>query len=146
MILADAELKWHDNKLFRLFHVSGEAATKRAAKRVLRDAKANLAGQVTQRTGDLMDSLHVFKSKNDELSYLVGVFVPDEWSGDYQQWMHTTGARAVFIEYGHALPYQGRGYVRKRENIEKGVEDRPFLRPALDNNGGYIKSSYHNIL
>lgn len=115
-------------------------ATKKGAGVVAEKAIQNLQKHTmtagSKSTGELESSIGIMRQRFDlknEVGWLAAVL--DE---PYSDWEKTLGARAVFLEYGHALPDGGRKPGRSRKSIIKSVRPYPFFRPAL-------RSSYRVI-
>ena len=75
-----------------------------------------------KRPGELRDAIKTMKSKHGKNDLIVGVFDYSKGS----KWEDTLGARAVFVEYGHAGPGDARG--------PKVTTPQPFIRKARDRN------------
>ena len=125
---------WEAEKVIRGVNAATEAAEKESAEAVAKAAKSF----VHVDTGEIKEAITVFKSQYKNGGYIIGVF--DDQAKNFNE---SLGLAAISLEYGHALPKQGRS-TRKKKDIVKSVAPRPFLRPALNASKGVIMSSYHN--
>lgn len=76
--------------------------------------------------GELRDAIKTIPSKYADGSYVVGVFDRSA-SGD---WDETLGARAVFVEFGHAGPGKGKNKASHWKAGAKVTKPQPFTRKA----------------
>ncbi len=76
--------------------------------------------------GELRDAIKIMPSKYSDDAYVVGVF--DNSQGG--RWEDTLGARAVFVEYGHAGPGKGKTKANRWKAGPKVTEPQPFIRKA----------------
>jgi len=133
-----ARIKWHQKQVIKASAAAVDAACDEGADLVLADAKR----LVPVKTGKLRAAIQKRKSKFKDGGYIVGVF-DDAAAGG--RWQDTLGARAVFVEFGHAGPGRGKGTVDptgvkgKWESGAKVVPPKPFLRPALKKNRTRIR-------
>lgn len=119
-------LEWHDKEVIRQVDIAADIATRKGAQVVLRKAKQ----KVRRLSGELAGSIKMQKSTFS--GWIIGIFAADK-----SPWPTSLGARAIFLEFGHAFPGWGRDYVG-RKNVRKQVRPYPFIRPAL-------RSSKHEI-
>ena len=115
-------IDWNDKQVLNAAQVGIHTALKSAANYGASFAKR----KVRVRTGELRDSIKVKPSNYRNGGYVIGVF--DANKVDFEK---SKGAKAVYVEYGHAAPNQGRGSGVKRRDITKSVKPSPFLRPAM---------------
>lgn len=123
---------WHEGQIINAVSAAAEVASERGAgvvqEKAIRNLQKNIDSNEDSRSEGVLERTILTKpSKFKNGGWIVGVF-DDPNRGD--DWEDTYGAQAVFVEYGHAWPYQGRKYVG-RKNVFKGVQPYPFLRPAL---------------
>jgi len=100
-------------------------ALEKSAKRIRARAERNFR-RTKQGTGELAGHVKVVRSKFPDGGYIVGVFDDSPPS----RWEDSVGARAIFFEYGHAAPYRGRAYV-KRKWVRKITTPKPGLKAAF---------------
>jgi len=112
---------WNDKEVIKAAQMRVDTGLKTGAEHAAKIARR----RVGVKTGELQSKIEVKKSQYENGGYVMGVF--DSSGVDFED---SLGARAVFLEYGHAAPNQGRKSV-KRKSIVKHVEERPFIRPAL---------------
>jgi len=117
---------WDDSRWRRQLADAADEVLEDAAKKGVEYAKS----KCPVKTGDMKNAIGHEKSKYPGGGYIFGVFS----SGSGGRWEDSLGARAVFVEYGHAAPGGGRGSVRRRD-VQKHVAAKPFLRPAIDRIG-----------
>lgn len=141
-------IDWHDKKVLNAVAASVREASKEGAKLVLRDAKRRVP---VGKTGELKKSLGIKKSQYKDGGYIIGAF--DKVAvGGFFRWQDSIGARAVFVEYGHAAPGMGKG----RQNPagpgriwkagSKVTRPRPFLKPSLHRNEPKIGKIFQDFL
>lgn len=136
------KIEWHGNELMQVVVKASEEASKEIAEAIVKDAKNNLNRHIrrtkkSKSRGTLGAHIQTRKSKFKDGGYLAGVFAKD-----FRPWEDTLGARAVFVEFGHAAPYKGRKYVT-RKNIVKHIPPRPFLRPAIRKHKRKVKRTFN---
>lgn len=129
-------LEWNDKKLIAQVGTVTDRICQEGAEMIAQDMRRG----VPVKTGELKDTIQVRKSKFKDGGYIAGVF-----SDDSAKWEETLGARAIFVEYGHASPSRGRSNV-KRNNITKTVPAKPFIRPALRKNRRKIAKRFEGAL
>lgn len=112
-------LNWKSNQALKRITRKADKAALKGARHVLMGAKR----RVRRQSGELASAIRLKESRYN--GYIVGVF-----AANTTPWEKSLGARAVFIEFGHAAPNRGRGNIR-RKNIVKTVSPYPFIRPAL---------------
>jgi len=149
-----AEVKYDLNVKWMLVETKklADELTLQAAKETVKETRRGLIRHpdIKLRRGSrgLLGTIRYQKSKYGN-GYIAGVF-SKEGAG---KWEDTFGAQAHFLEYGHAAPYKGkyssilegrtdrvakllkkddsRYYRHKWEEIQKHVEERPFIKPAM---------------
>lgn len=133
---------WKDKEFLQAARAAVETASEKGADLVLRSAQR----KVPVDTGRLKRSLGKRKSKFRDGGWIVGVF--DSTPGG--RWRDTMGARAVFVEYGHAGPGMGKGrrgssgLGRIWKAGSKVAEGKPFLKPALKRNKARINQIFQD--
>jgi len=130
------EIRWNKSRVIAKVNDVCEKSCERGARIIA----GKMRQKVPRRSGKLARTIKVKKSKYRNGGYIVGVFHQD--SG---VWEETLGARAIFVEYGHAAPYKGRKYVG-RKNVVKAVARHSFMRPALKGSKQKIKRLFVNKL
>ena len=129
-------LVWEDKKLVARIKVACEEACREGAEAVAEDMRR----KVPRKSGELASTIKTRKSKFKDGGWLAGIFHEDN-----AVWEETMGARAIFVEYGHAAPYQGRKYAGKK-NVVKYVPAKKFIRPALRANRIKIVNNFNSKL
>jgi len=139
-VIGVTQLKWNGKAVLEEVQRVCSTANEEGANAVLEKAKAIRATDIQNISGELDRALRKRRSIFNNTDFIVGVFAEVT-----PEWEDSLGARAIFVEFGHAAPGMGRGNV-KRSEVVKAVKPHPFLRPALDAAAGKIRSSYHNKL
>lgn len=132
-----AKIFWNGAYFLNALTVASEKGTRKGALIIAEKAKqivedSTMRGD-SESTGYLVKHIGVMKRKFNrklELGWMAGV-----WDTRTSIWEHSTGAYALFLEYGHAFPGMGRGGAtkRRRKDVVKSVREYPFLRPAFKN-------------
>lgn len=130
MAFETPSIVWNGKKILDAMNKELEKACKVGAGIIRTKAIENLESNIIKNyetsssTGALADTISIKKSTFKDGGWIVGVF--DDPTG---AWEDTFGAQAIYVEYGHAFPYQGRNYVG-RKNVLKSVPKYPFLGKA----------------
>jgi hypothetical protein len=125
---------WEDKKVLAAIGKEADRVAKRGASLVAMTAK----NKVPKREHNLVNRIIRRKSKYE--GWIVWAQPPGTASKDYY---------ALFVEYGHAAPYQGRAGLAKSTGrseysirmsgvVKKTVAARPFMRPAIKKWRRYI--------
>jgi HK97 gp10 family phage protein len=130
------EFEWNDKELISQVETIAETVCEKGAELIAADMRR----KVSVKTGKLKKTIKTKKSEYKNGGYLAGVFYEDS-----AVWEETLGARAIFVEYGHAAPDLGRGNV-KRKDIVKSVPAYPFIRPAFKKNKRKIQKLFERHL
>lgn len=126
-------IKWNEKQIMQLVLKASNDAMKEGAEIVEKSAKQILRANIkkTEKStskGKLESHISTRESKFKDGGYIVGVF-----GENFEPWEKTIGAQSIFVEFGHASPYQGRKY-KHRKDIVKHIPARPFMRKALRKN------------
>lgn len=141
--MAQSHVDWHQEKFLNAAAAAVNAGSEASADIVLRRALA----KVPVKTGKLRDALDKRKSKYEGGGWLVGVFEDNPVS----KWEDSIGARAVFVEYGHAGPGQGKGSEgsdgrRRKKAGNRVTEPQSFLVSSLHGSKSKILKEFKKAL
>lgn len=132
--MSKTTVTWDGEKVMKQFKAELGQVTRESADLIARTARQGLMSNGSIDSGETIGAIKIKRSKFKDGGYIVGVFGKE--SG---KWVDSLGGRAVFIEYGHAAPGKGRGgkvlgglLTRKKSEVSKSVESKPFFRPAVD--------------
>lgn len=112
-----------------------EPANRVTAKAMARVARNNFRRK-TQRlgTGETLRDIRAKKSEYSDTGWIFGVLGESGGGRGSTRWTKTTGARALFFEYGRSAPGRGRDRglrIKADPRSQRAQPPRPFMRPTI---------------
>ncbi len=132
---AGAELRGYDvAKIVKMFDDGAiEPAVKLTAKAMARLARANFR-KLTRGggTGRLLRDIKAKPSRFDSKVWIYGVLGNVNPTGGTKAWLQSTGAHALFFEYGRSAAGKGKRKGQKSQAIKARPQPpRPFMRQTI---------------